>query len=49
MFLKVQRHEDFAVLGQFCVKKSLLRGFNQNQNASVKLRQSYRMNVIREG
>ena len=45
--LKVQCHEDFAVLGQFCAK--IIRGFNHKQNASVKLRRKYEMNFIREG
>ena len=45
-FLKEQRHEDFAVLGQFCAKIIILWGFNDKQNASVKPRR-YQMHVIR--
>ena len=45
---KEQCHEDFAVLGQFCAKIITLR-INHKQNASVKPRQRYQMNFIREG
>ena len=38
-YLKGLGHEDFAVLGQFCVKfKSLLSAFTHAQNAPVKVK-----------
>ena len=46
--LKEQCHDHFAVLGQFCANH-YFEAFNQKQNASVKLQQTYQMNFIREG
>jgi len=38
--LKGLRHEDFAILGQFCAN-SLLIAFTHTQNAPTKLRGRY--------
>ena len=45
--LKGLRHEDFAVLGQFCAKTVTLHLY-YIENAPVKLRGRYQMNFIRE-